>query len=78
MWLLQVARSVGRHWCQPVAAGKLAVLSKRQYLVTQVQAEMRGTDLFATLNTVHVKYRGFFVERFICCGHPLREVCSNA
>ena len=42
----------------------------------QVQAEVLGTDL-ATLNTVHVKYRGFFVERFVCCAAPLREVCCT-
>ena len=39
-----------------------------------MQAETLGTDLFAALNTVHVKYRGFFVERFVCCAAPLREV----
>ncbi len=36
--------------------------------------EELGTGVFAPLNIVHVKYRGFFVERFKCCGHPLREV----
>ena len=59
------------------SAGKMSVLSKGQRLVQQVETEVLGTDLFATLNTVHVKYRGFFVERSICCGHPLREVCSS-
>lgn len=39
----------------------------------QLQAETLGTQLFATLNTAHVQYRGFFVERFVCCGSPLRE-----
>lgn len=40
--------------------------------------EHLGTGVFAQLNIVHVKYRGFFVERFICCGNPLREVqCSS-
>ncbi|DBB06936.1 TPA: hypothetical protein ACH3X3_009587 [Trebouxia sp. C0006] len=35
--------------------------------------EQLGTGVFAQLNIVHVKYRGFFVERFQCCCHPLRE-----
>ncbi|KAA6419767.1 MAG: hypothetical protein FRX49_10300 [Trebouxia sp. A1-2] len=35
--------------------------------------EQFGTGVFAQLNIVHVKYRGFFVERFQCCCHPLRE-----
>jgi len=41
--------------------------------------EQLGTGVFAQLNIVHVKYRGFFVERFQCCCHPLREVsCSSS
>jgi len=41
--------------------------------------EQLGTEVFAQLNIVHVKYRGFFVERFQCCCHPLREVsCSSS
>ena len=34
-----------------------------------------GTQLLAPLNTVHVKYRGFFKDDYkSCCSKPLREV----
>ena len=40
-----------------------------------------GTQLLAPLNTVHVKYRGFFKDDYkSCCSKPLREValCCTA
>ncbi|KAL3157951.1 hypothetical protein ABBQ32_012351 [Trebouxia sp. C0010 RCD-2024] len=37
------------------------------------RAESVGTGVFAPLNTVHVRYRGVFVETFKCCGKGLKE-----
>lgn len=45
--------------------------------VQQDATDLVGTGVFASLNVVHVKYRGFFVERFVCCSTPLREVCNS-
>ena len=43
-------------------------------IVCVQQNELLGTGVFASLNIVHIKYRGFFVERYVCCAAPLREV----
>lgn len=44
----------------------------------QTRAESVGTGVFAPLNTVHVRYRGRFVETFKCCGKSLKEVPAQS
>ena len=46
----------------------------------QTRAEPVGTGLFSPLNTVHVQYRGMFIEQFKCkcylCGGGLKEASA--
>ena len=60
------------------------MLFKIDVSLLQTRAESVGTGVFAPLNTVHVQYRGVFVEQFKCvfveqfkcCGKGLKEVPS--
>ena len=67
--------SLGLH----LGVDSLAYLPAKLSLFVQTRAEAIGTGVFSPLNTVHVQYRGLFVEQYKCtwgcCGIGLKEVC---